>query len=72
MGMDINNRLKGGERKMDIAKVEEFDKKVYRDFCPFCNKEFISLSKDQIESWILSHKSFCKKNPLNKVENVKN
>jgi hypothetical protein len=60
------NKEKGGKKKMDMI-----NKEVYRDFCPFCSKEIISLNEKQLKYNLEAHKLSCGENPSNK-ENVKN
>mgnify|MGYP007071581557 CR=1 FL=1 len=50
--------IKGGNEKMD-----KIQRTVYRDFCQYCNREFVSLNERQIEQIKASHEMYCKKNP---------
>lgn len=51
---------KGGESEMEIVKVE---KTIYRDVCPYCNKEISSQYLNQLRFNYDQHIRFCKNNP---------
>jgi hypothetical protein len=64
-----NNDLideKGGKREMEIQGI------IFLEKCQYCNREFKSLYKTQVENFITVHELTCKENPSNKTENVKN
>jgi len=51
----VSEKLKGG-----VENMEQTQDVVHTERCPYCNKEFKALNKAQLESWINTHKLFCK------------
>lgn len=56
-----NKELKGGEEQMEVETQE-----VYKEICPYCNREMSSLYKEQLEYNFKLHKDSCKKRPSEK------
>ena len=62
--MDTKKSIKGG-----VIEMEKVNGEIYTDKCPFCDKVFRALNKNQIQSWLQIHILNCKSNPSNKLTN---
>lgn len=59
----VNSKVKGGEEKMETQV------KAFKEICPYCKKEIVSLYERQVKSQMASHVASCPGNPS--IENDK-
>ena len=52
----MKENKKGGARKVEVIKQD-----VYREVCPDCGKEIISLNENQLDHNYQAHLLSCKK-----------